>query len=90
MDEKEVPSLKDLMEKDIPHIYANGYMSYLGTSDIAIVLKHNDKPIGTISLAYNLAKTLSITLGEMIRELEKKTEQNIKTVNEIKKEVFEK
>ena len=70
-------------DKDIPHIYCNGFTNVLGGGDIMLVLQQNQRPQATINLSFSLAKTLSVKLGQMIKLLENKTGNRIMTTDEI-------
>ena len=73
-----------LANKDIPHVYGNGFHVALGIGDITLLLKTGKMPAGVVSLSYTVAKTLSVKLQEMIGALESASNQKILTTDDIK------
>lgn len=64
---------------DIPHLYANGFMSGLGNADIVVLLQRNNVPVAVLNMSYTLAKSLSVKIGELIQGFESKTKHDIMT-----------
>jgi hypothetical protein len=70
----------------IPRISFNGFVSSLGTGDVLIVLENNQMPVAILNASYTVSKTFAAKLTGLIETLEKRSESNIMTTDEI--EVF--
>jgi hypothetical protein len=70
-----------MQDKDLPRIYANGFMTFLGNSDAGVILQLDGRPLTMIHMSYTLAKTLCLKLGEAIEHLEKQTRNTIMTTD---------
>jgi len=70
---------------DIPHLYANGFISALGNGDTLLVLQQNGRPVASLNLSFTLAKTLSESLADIIKDLEKKSDNVIMTTKDLDK-----
>lgn len=68
---------------EIPKLYANGFVSALGNSDVLVVLLQNQRPIASLNLSYTAAKTLSGRLIQLIKSLERVTGNTIMTVDDV-------
>ena len=75
--------VKGVGNKDIPHIYTNGFSNALGTGDIATVFQSNGEASAVVNMSYTVAKTYAVTLMKLISEFESATGINIKTTHEI-------
>ena len=73
------------LEADVPRIYFNGFVNGFGAGDIVCVLERNGQPTGVINMSYTLAKTLSVSLAQLIATLEEASNQPILTTNEVGK-----
>ena len=69
--------------QEIPKLYVNDLAIALGHGDIFIVLQHNSNPVATLNLSYTMAKTFSVKLGQVIKELENLTDNTIMTTDDI-------
>lgn len=67
--------------KDIPHIYANGFVNALSNADIIVVLERQKSPVAVLNLSYTMAKSLAQKLSEIIKSFEKATGQTIMTTD---------
>lgn len=74
-----------IVDPNIPHLYFNGFANAQGNSDITVLLQLNLVPVGTLSLSYTMAKTLSQKLGEIVSELEKASGNTIMTTDDVTK-----
>ena len=70
---------------DIPHLYANGFISALGNGDTLLILQQSGRPIATLNLSFTMAKTLVNKLGQIIKELEKDSGNTIMTTTDMDK-----
>jgi hypothetical protein len=70
-----------LDNKELPHIYFNGFTITGGNSDILIVLQRNQKPIGTLNCSFTIAKTLVQKLNDIIRSFESTVGQEFLTTD---------
>lgn len=68
---------------DIPHLYANGFISAIGNGDTLLVLQQTGRPIATLNLSFTVAKTLAQKLGAVIENLEKDSGNNIMTTSDL-------
>ena len=71
----------------IPKLYANGFVTTMGTGDVMVILEHNGRPTGVLNLSYTVAKTLSISLGQTIAKLEEATSHQIMTTQLIEQKL---
>lgn len=90
----EVPDLQVEIEnalnnKDLPHFYFNGFTNSVGTGDVLIILKRNNKPIAVLNMSYTIAKSLSVKLGETVKALEELTGNTIMTTDDILSKIKE-
>lgn len=68
---------------DIPHLYANGFISAIGNGDTLLVFRQTGRPIATLNLSFTVAKTLVKKLGAIIEDLEKNSGNNIMTTSDL-------
>ncbi len=64
--------------------YFNGFTCGISPMDVAIVLQESTKPIATLHCSHTAAKSLVVTLGQLIATFEKDTEREILTVDRIR------
>ena len=69
----------------VPKIYANGFVSILGNGDVCIVFQQNGTTAGVLNLSFTMAKSLSNKLGEVVRYLEKGSDNIIMTTEDVDK-----
>ncbi|MBC8180358.1 hypothetical protein H8E88_04460 [candidate division KSB1 bacterium] len=74
-----------MQDFDVPKIYSNGFISGLSQNDVTILLQLNSKPAAVMNLSYTTAKTLSVTLAKLIKDLEEKTGNIIMVTQDVKK-----
>ena len=71
------------MESDVPRVYFNGFVNGMSTGDIVTILEKNDMPVAILNMSFTVAKTLSVSLGQIIARLEEVSERPIMTTHEI-------
>ena len=74
---------KAINNPEIPKLYTNGFITATGNGDALIVLQQNGNPIATLNLSYTMAKTLTLRLGHLVKDLENKTGNTIMTTTDI-------
>ena len=72
-----------IMSDEIPHLYANGFVSGIGTGDITILLKKGIRPVATVNMSYTVAKTLAVRVSGLISSLEAQTGNTIMITSDI-------
>lgn len=75
--------VNEAVSSNCSKFYANGFVVMLGMGDVVIAFQQNGQPCSVLNLSYTVAKTLSIKLDEVIKNLENKTSQNIMTTDDI-------
>lgn len=70
-----------ISSENTPKLYANGFVSFVGQSDIGIILEYHNNPIAVVSMSYTLAKTLVEKLGNVIHDIEDRTGNAIMTTD---------
>jgi hypothetical protein len=89
-DEKpsEVQDVQDrlvkVMDADVPQIYFNGFVSTMSSGDVLTVLERNGKPVVILNMSYTVAKTLAMSLGQIISQFESGVGRNMLTTHDIK------
>ena len=78
-------AISQVQNINIPLLYANGFVSNLGSSDISIILLVDASPSLKLNLSYTSAKTLANMLGEIIKTLEQATNKKIMDSQEVEK-----
>jgi hypothetical protein len=71
--------LQALEDEDLPEYYANSFAVNLGTGDVTLVMKRNNKRIGLIQMSYTAAKSLAAAISELVERMEKATGHEIMT-----------
>ena len=69
----------------VPCFYFNGFATAASTGDIASILEQNGKPVAVLNMSYTVAKTLSVSLGNIIAAIEEQSGRQIMTTQEIEK-----
>lgn len=83
-DQEHLKMIKDAISNpSVPKLYANGFVSSIGSGDTCIVFQQNGIPVVTLNLSFTVAKTLSIKLGGLIKDMEKDSANKIMTTDEI-------
>lgn len=81
---KELEKVKFAFEsEDVPKQYFNGFSNTVGPGDIIMTLFKNGKPFIVLNTSYTVAKSLSQGLLNIIKNLEKNTNNEIMTINYI-------
>jgi hypothetical protein len=70
---------------NIPMVYANGFVSNLGTSDVSVILLADAAPFMKLNMSYTSAKTLCDMLKKAIDTLELATDKKIMDSAEVEK-----
>lgn len=68
-----------------PQIYFNGFASGLGNGDVNCVLERNGQPVAVLNMSFTLAKTLAVSLGSIISQVEERAGRDIMTTHDIDK-----
>ena len=71
------------MESDVPRVYFNGFVNGMSTGDIITILEKNNAPVAILNMSFTVAKTLSVSLGQIIARLEEASERPIMTTHDI-------
>ena len=74
----------------IPNLYANGYLNHLGTGDILTVLEQNGRAVATMNLSFTTAKSLALSLLQLIGQLEQTTGRSMLTIPELEQMMMQK
>lgn len=72
-----------LNNTEIPHIYFNGFAVSITPSDVILVVKRGESPIGLLYMSHNIAKTIVDLLGRTLVTYETTTGFTIPTTLEI-------
>ena len=72
-----------LEDKELPTIYFNGFITTVGTGDVLIILRQQNKPVAILNTSYTVAKTLAEKLGGGIAVLEQRTGNTIMTTEDL-------
>jgi len=75
--------LRKAMEAGVPQIYANGFVTMMGSGDVAIVLEKVGQPQAIINMSFTCAKTLSVKIGQLIASLEERSKRDIMITDDI-------
>jgi hypothetical protein len=71
------------MDADVPQIYFNAFVSTMSSGDVLTILERNGKPVVVLNMSYTVAKTLAISLGQIISQFESAVERNMLTTHEV-------
>jgi hypothetical protein len=69
----------------VPVLYFNGYLNNLGVGDVLSVLERNGEPVAILNMSYTIAKSLSVSLGQLITYLEENAGRPMLTASEVEK-----
>ena len=81
---------KAISNLEIPQLYANSFVCARGTGDVFCILEKNGNPQAILNMSYTVAKTLSVKLKSLIKELETATGNIIMTTTEVEERTKEK
>ena len=72
VDDQQMVNIRQAMASpDIPHIYFNGFINAVGSSDVTVLLQNNGNFNATLNMSFTMAKSLSRKLKLIIDDLEK-------------------
>ncbi len=75
--------IEKALEANIPNVYFNGFVNSISSGDIITVLERNGKPAAILNMSYTLAKTLAISLGQLVSQFEEGADRNILTTHDV-------
>lgn len=75
---------------EIPQLYANSFVCARGFGDVFCVLEKNGNAQAILNMSYTVAKTLSLKLKALIKELETATGNIIMTTTDVEEKMKEK
>lgn len=91
--EPEDPNSKFLRDavsnRDIPHLYINGFTLGAGNADMTIVLKNENDAATVVKMSYTVAKTLAKKLGGMVAAFEDSVGTTILTTDDVDRKAKE-
>jgi len=89
---KDIPAMINdaISDPEVPKIYANGFATGIGNGDTVVVLQQNTIPIAVLNLSFTVAKTLTLKLGNLIKEIEDKANTVILTTDNFSEALSEK
>lgn len=67
----------------VPNPYVNGFACGIGSGDIVMVLERNAQAVTVVNMSYTVAKTLALSLSQLIANLETATERTMLTTHEM-------
>lgn len=73
----------------VPAVYANGFIIFIGQSDVGLILQTNGKEVCVLNMSYTMAKTMVEKLGITVRDFEAKTGNVIMTTDFIQQKMKE-
>ena len=82
-DEQMVNIRQAMASPDIPHIYFNGFINAVGSSDVTVLLQNNGNFNATLNMSFTMAKSLSRKLKLIIDDLEKNSGNPIMDTDEV-------
>lgn len=68
-----------------PQIYFNGFIITMSSGDVLTALERNGKPVAVLNMSYTIAKTLALSLGQIISQFESGVERNMLTTHDVEK-----
>lgn len=78
-DDKQVPAVT----REIPALYINGFDLSITSADIRFNLTLDGQPMQVLHLSYTLSKTLVEKLGQVMRDFEAATQNEIMTTDAV-------
>jgi hypothetical protein len=67
----------------VPQIYFNGFVSTISIGDVLTLLERNGKPVVVLNMSYTIAKTLAVSLGQIISQFESGVKRNMLTTHDV-------
>lgn len=71
------------LKPEVPNYYVNGFANGLGSGDVILALEKNGTAVASVNLSYTMAKTLAISLSQLIANLESATTRTMLTSHEM-------
>ena len=75
--------IDEALASDAPKIYFNGYVNNLSTGDVLLVLERSGQPVAVLNMSFTVAKSLSVSLGQLVAQLEAVTGRTMLTTAEV-------
>src|SRR5690606_21277628 len=75
--------IKRALDSGVPRLYVNGFMNALTPGDVLTVLELNDQPAAVLNMSYTTAKTLAVSLGQIVAQLEHMTGREMLTTHDV-------
>ncbi|MCS3517067.1 hypothetical protein [Bradyrhizobium elkanii] len=75
--------IETAFNSDVPQLYCNAFTCGISTGDIVVALELNGKPIGTLNMSYTVAKTLGVSLCDLLKQFEVATNRTMLTTREV-------
>lgn len=72
-------------ELGVPKIYFNGFSSGLTNGDVYVVGQFHNEPNAVLSMSYTVAKTLAVSLSQIIAAIEERAGREIMTTKDIER-----
>jgi len=73
------------IDAGVPQIYFNGFLNTISIGDVLTILERNGKPVVVLNMSYTIAKTLAVSLGQIISQFESGVERNMLTTHDVEK-----
>lgn len=70
-------------QPDLPVLYFNGFQIALTNSDVSLVMMYGGAPKLLASMSFTTAKTLHLSLGEVVEALERATDHDIMSMKHV-------
>ncbi len=80
---------KALGASEVPKLYVNGFIIFLGQADVGLILQTNAQETAVVNMSFTLAKTLVEKLGDTMRDFEEKTGTIIMTTDTVREKTTE-
>lgn len=74
----------------IENVYFNGFANVVGNGDVVITLFRNGQPVKVLNTSFTVAKTLAEKLNAIIEDIEKRTNVNFLTTEDVQKAMLPK
>lgn len=78
-----------LSSGQVPSLYANGFIIFIGNADVGLILQTNGKEVCIVNMSYTTAKSIVEKLGTTVRDFEEKTGNTIMTIDFIQQKMKE-
>jgi hypothetical protein len=71
------------LDAGVPQIYFNAFVNGISSCDVISILERNGKPVAILNMSYTLAKTISVSLGQIISQFEAGVERPMLTTQDV-------